>query len=207
MDTELDFSLEICEGVMDVWQPGPDREIVINLPCTVERSTPNVYADQIEWMSRNFSRRESRLPVRPHPQRPRDGHRRRRAGGAGRRAAHRGLPVRQRRAQRQRRPGDPRAEPLQPGRRPDDRLQRHRRDPPHGRVLQPHRRARAAPLCRRPRLHVLLRLAPGRDQEGLRRPGEHRQAGGGGQPGRRHAGGTSRTCRSTPRTSAARTRP
>jgi 2-isopropylmalate synthase len=58
MDTELDFSLEICEAVMDVWQPGPDREIVLNLPCTVERSTPNVYADQIEWMSRHFSRRE-----------------------------------------------------------------------------------------------------------------------------------------------------
>ena len=58
MDTELDFSLEICEGVMDVWQPSAEREIVINLPCTVERSTPNVYADQIEWMSRSFSRRE-----------------------------------------------------------------------------------------------------------------------------------------------------
>jgi len=58
MDTELDFSLEICEGVMDVWQPGPDREIILNLPCTVERSTPNVYADQIEWVSRNLSRRE-----------------------------------------------------------------------------------------------------------------------------------------------------
>ena len=58
MDTELDFSLEICEAVMDVWQPGPDREIVLNLPCTVERSTPNVYADQIEWMSRHLSRRE-----------------------------------------------------------------------------------------------------------------------------------------------------
>jgi 2-isopropylmalate synthase len=58
MDTELDFSLEICESVMDVWQPDADREIVINLPCTVERSTPNVFADQIEWMSRNLSRRE-----------------------------------------------------------------------------------------------------------------------------------------------------
>jgi 2-isopropylmalate synthase len=58
MDTELDFSLEICEAVMDAWQPGPDREIVLNLPCTVERSTPNVYADQIEWMSRHFTRRE-----------------------------------------------------------------------------------------------------------------------------------------------------
>jgi 2-isopropylmalate synthase len=58
MDTELDFALEICEAVMDVWQPGPDREIILNLPCTVERSTPNVYADQIEWMSRHLSRRE-----------------------------------------------------------------------------------------------------------------------------------------------------
>src|SRR5271157_1607347 len=59
MDTELDFALDVCAGVMDVWQPGPDREIILNLPCTVERSTPNVYADQIEWMSRNLSRRES----------------------------------------------------------------------------------------------------------------------------------------------------
>jgi 2-isopropylmalate synthase len=58
MDTELDFALDICEAVMDAWQPGPGREIVLNLPCTVERSTPNVYADQIEWMSRNLSRRE-----------------------------------------------------------------------------------------------------------------------------------------------------
>ena len=57
MDTELGFSLEICEAVMDAWQPEPGREIVLNLPCTVERSTPNVYADQIEWMSRNLSRR------------------------------------------------------------------------------------------------------------------------------------------------------
>jgi len=42
MDTELDFALDVCEGVMDVWQPGPGREIILNLPCTVERSTPNV---------------------------------------------------------------------------------------------------------------------------------------------------------------------
>jgi 2-isopropylmalate synthase len=58
MDTELDFAADICEAVMDVWQPGPGREVVLNLPCTVERSTPNIYADQIEWMSRNLSRRE-----------------------------------------------------------------------------------------------------------------------------------------------------
>ena len=58
MDTELDFAAEICEAVMDAWQPGPGREIIINLPCTVERSTPNVYADQIEWMSRNLPNRD-----------------------------------------------------------------------------------------------------------------------------------------------------
>ncbi len=59
MDTELDFALDVCAGVMDVWQPEPGREIILNLPCTVERSTPNVYADQIEWMSRNLPRRDS----------------------------------------------------------------------------------------------------------------------------------------------------
>ena len=58
MDTELDFALDVCEGVMDAWQPGPGREIILNLPCTVERSTPNVYADQIEWMSRNLPDRD-----------------------------------------------------------------------------------------------------------------------------------------------------
>jgi 2-isopropylmalate synthase len=58
MDTELDYALDVCAGVMDVWQPGPGREIILNLPCTVERSTPNVYADQIEWMSRNLPNRE-----------------------------------------------------------------------------------------------------------------------------------------------------
>ena len=58
MDTELDFAIEICEAVSDLWQPEAGREIIFNLPCTVERSTPNVYADQIEWMSRRFSHRE-----------------------------------------------------------------------------------------------------------------------------------------------------
>src|SRR5882757_519425 len=58
MDTELDFTVDVCEAVMDVWQPSADREIILNLPCTVERSTPNVYADQIEWVGRQFSQRE-----------------------------------------------------------------------------------------------------------------------------------------------------
>jgi 2-isopropylmalate synthase len=67
IDTELEFARDVCEAVMDVWEPGPDREIVLNLPSTIERSTPNVYADQIEWMSRNLSRREHvALSVHPH---------------------------------------------------------------------------------------------------------------------------------------------
>ena len=67
VDTELDFALEVCEAVMDVWRPGPGREIILNLPATVERATPNVYADQIEWMSRNLSHREHvALSVHPH---------------------------------------------------------------------------------------------------------------------------------------------
>ena len=67
VDTELDFAAEICEAVMDIWQPDDDREIVLNLPATVERATPNVFADQIEWMSTNLSRRDHiALSVHPH---------------------------------------------------------------------------------------------------------------------------------------------
>lgn len=67
VDTELDFALEVSEAVMDAWGVGPDRELVLNLPATVERCTPNVYADQIEWMSRNLSRREYVcISVHPH---------------------------------------------------------------------------------------------------------------------------------------------
>jgi 2-isopropylmalate synthase len=66
-DTELDFALEVCEAVMDVWQPGPGREIILNLPATVERSTPSTHADRFEWMGRNLSRREHVcLSIHPH---------------------------------------------------------------------------------------------------------------------------------------------
>ena len=65
--TELPYALEICEAVMDVWQPTPEKKTIINLPATVEVSTPNVYAYQIEWMHRNFSRRDSMvLSLHPH---------------------------------------------------------------------------------------------------------------------------------------------
>ena len=65
--TELDYALDVCEAVMDVWQPTTANPTIINLPATVEMSTPNIYADQIEWMHRNFSRREAViLSLHPH---------------------------------------------------------------------------------------------------------------------------------------------
>ncbi|TCQ04058.1 2-isopropylmalate synthase [Sphingomonas sp. PP-CC-3A-396] len=56
---ELDFSLEVCEAVMDVLMPTPDNPIIFNLPATVECATPNIYADQIEWFGRNIRNREA----------------------------------------------------------------------------------------------------------------------------------------------------
>jgi 2-isopropylmalate synthase len=65
--TELEFALEVCEAVSDVWQPAAGREIILNLPATVEMSTPNVYADQIEWFGRHLTRREhSAISLHPH---------------------------------------------------------------------------------------------------------------------------------------------
>jgi 2-isopropylmalate synthase len=65
--TELPFSLEVCEAVSDVWQPEDGREIILNLPATVEVATPNVYADQIEWFSRQLTRREhTTISLHPH---------------------------------------------------------------------------------------------------------------------------------------------
>jgi len=57
--TEVDYALEVCEAVIDVWQPTAEDKIIINLPATVEMNTPNVYADQVEWMNRHFRNREA----------------------------------------------------------------------------------------------------------------------------------------------------
>ena len=63
----MDFALEICESVLDVWQPRPDWKTIVNLPATVEMATPNVYADQFEWFGRNVSRRDAIvLSIHPH---------------------------------------------------------------------------------------------------------------------------------------------
>ncbi|MBO5352251.1 MAG: 2-isopropylmalate synthase [Lachnospiraceae bacterium] len=65
--TEVDYALEVCTAVQDVWQPTPEKPIIFNLPATVEMNTPNVYADQIEWMHRHFKNRDSIiLSVHPH---------------------------------------------------------------------------------------------------------------------------------------------
>ncbi|MEI7442731.1 MAG: 2-isopropylmalate synthase [Actinomycetes bacterium] len=65
--TELDYAIEVCNAVNDVWQPTPERKVIINLPATVEMATPNVYADSIEYMSRNLKYRDSIvLSLHPH---------------------------------------------------------------------------------------------------------------------------------------------
>ena len=65
--TELDYAIEVCNAVNDVWQPTPERKVIINLPATVEMASPNVYADSIEYMSRNLKYRDSIvLSLHPH---------------------------------------------------------------------------------------------------------------------------------------------
>ncbi len=64
---EVDYSLEVCEAVIDTWGASPENKVIINLPSTVEMNTPNVYADQIEWMNKHFKKRDSIiLSVHPH---------------------------------------------------------------------------------------------------------------------------------------------
>ncbi|MSX83111.1 MAG: 2-isopropylmalate synthase [Actinobacteria bacterium] len=65
--TELDYAVEVVNAVNDIWQPTHDRKVIVNLPATVEMATPNVYADQIEWMHRNLAYRENViLSLHPH---------------------------------------------------------------------------------------------------------------------------------------------
>ncbi len=65
--TELPFAVAVCNAVSEVWQPTPDNKVIYNLPATVEMSTPNIYADQIEWMHRHLDRRDGIvLSIHPH---------------------------------------------------------------------------------------------------------------------------------------------
>lgn len=66
-DTEVDYALQVCEAVMDAWEPTPEKPIILNLPATVEVASPNVHADQIEWFCRNMKSRESaRISLHTH---------------------------------------------------------------------------------------------------------------------------------------------
>ena len=65
--TELPFAKEVCDAVIDIWEATPQRKVIINLPATVELASPNIYADQVEWMSRNLARRDSVIiSLHPH---------------------------------------------------------------------------------------------------------------------------------------------
>jgi 2-isopropylmalate synthase len=65
--TEIEFVKEVCDAVVDVWQPTPQKKVILNLPATVEMNTPNTYADQIEWIHRYINKRDSIIiSVHPH---------------------------------------------------------------------------------------------------------------------------------------------
>ena len=194
--TEPDFAVEICEAVMDVVEPTVDRKIVLNLPATVECYTPNIYGDVIEWFGRTIKDRDKVcLSLHPHNDR-----------GCGVAAAEFGVMAGADRVEgtlfgNGERPGNVDIVNLamnlfSQGVDPEldisdiDALRRV------AVVLQPAARARAPSLRRRPRLHVVLGLAPRRHQEGPRRAAS-----------RLRRCGRCRTCRSTRITSAAPTRP
>ncbi len=106
----------------DLWDATPERPVILNLPATVEVATPNVYADQIEYMHKNLARRDAViLSVHPHNDRGTGSPAAELAVLAGAQRVE-GLHLRERRAHRQCRHRDPRTEPARTGHRPDDRL-------------------------------------------------------------------------------------
>ena len=203
--TELEYAKEVCDAVAEIVEPTPE--------AAADRQPARHRRDGHPQRVRRLDRVDEPQPGPPrlhHPepapaQRPRNRRRRSRIGLPGRCRPHRGLPVRQRRAHRQRLPGDAGPEPVQPRRRPADRLLQHRRDPPHGRVLQPAAGARTASVRRRSGLHRVLRQPPGRHQQGPGRDEGRRRRRR--TPTSTTSCGRCRTCRSTRRTSAAPTRP
>ena len=162
---------EICDAVMDVWQPTPQRKMIINLPATVEIATPNVYADQIEWMCRNLAHRDSHHRCRcTRTTIAACGVAAAELGAAGRRRPRRGQPLRQRRAHRQRLTSSRSAmnlytQGIDPGIDFSD-INDVIRTVEHCNQLPV---ASAPSVRRRARVHRVLGLAPGRDQEGPRR--------------------------------------
>ena len=201
--TEIDYAVEICEAVMDVIEPTPEQPLILNLPATVEMYTPNVYADVIEWFLRNVRDRD-RVVLSLHPHNDR---------GCAVAAAELGVMAGADRVEgtlfgNGERTGNVDIVTLamnlfSQGVDPEldlTDIDAMRRTAEYCNRLPVHPRH---PYVGRPRLHRVLRLAPGRDQEGLR--------GDLGDDSRTHAGdydsGRCPTCRSTRSTSAAPTRP
>ena len=152
---------------MDVWQPTPERKMILNLPDTVEVATPNVYADQIEWFrrTRRTTATRSSCPCTRTTTAAR-GVAATELALHGRRGARRRHALRQRRAHRQPRHRHAGAEPVHARHRPGARLLRHRRGASQSSSTAPLDGPPAPSLRRGARLHGVLRLAPGRDQEG-----------------------------------------
>ena len=203
--TELEYAVRVCNAIADVFEASADRQVIINLPATVEMATPNVYADSIEWMHRHLHPREGIiLSLHPHNDR-----------GTGVAAAELGYLAGADRIEgclfgNGERTGNVDlvtlglnmfVQGIDPMIDFSD-IDEIRRTVEYCNQLPV---AERAPVRRRPRLHRLLRLAPGRHQEGLRGAG----AGcGGRRQGRRRLHlGTFRTCPLTRRTWAAATRP
>ena len=197
--TELDFALE-ARGRRRRRLGGSRRRSASDPQPAGHRGASHAehVRRQIEWMHRHLARRDRDRAVGASAQRPRHRHRRRRARRHGRRRPHRGLPVRQRRAHRQRRPRHAGAESVLAGRRSEARFPRHRRDPPYRRILHALPVHPRHPYAGDLVFTVVLGLAPGRDQEGLRRQRAPRP--------RATDVGRCRTCRSIPRTWVAATR-
>ncbi len=184
--TELAFSKRVVDAVTDgLAGRRPSASASSTCLRRWSTSTPNIFADMIEWMHRHLARRDVDRAVGASAQRPRHRHRGGRVRADGRRRSHRGLPVRQRRAHRQRRPRQHRAQPLHAGRVAGARLLRHRRGAALRRALQPVAGAPAPSVRRRPGLHLVLRA---RTRTRSRRPLPR---------GATATSGTCLTCRST----------
>ena len=182
--TELAVALEACHTAIRAWDAGPGRPIIINLPTTVENATPNVFADQIEWMSTRLEQREHVvLSVHTHNDRG-TGVAAAELGNAGGRAARRRLFVRQRRALGQRRPRHAGAQLLLAGHSSGSRFLRHQLRGARRRGGHAAAHSSAPSVRRRPRVHRVLRLAPGRHQEGHGRAAAGRALGSAVYPGR-----------------------
>ena len=180
--TELEFSVEVCNAVMDVWQPGPGREIILNLPATVEMATPNVYADQIEWFSRHVRNREH-VAISLHPHNDR---------GTATAATELALMAGADRVEgclfgHGERTGNVDLVTLgmnlfSQGIDPKIDFSDDRRDPSHRGVLHQPAGPPAPPVRGGPGLHRLLRQPPGRHQEGPGGPGATRHRAGHQRP-------------------------